>query len=626
MTELTPTQTPPPDRPRRFDRLTCWLIGLTVVAVVLVLVYAGYRHALRRSIETRLQAIRDAGYPATAAEVDDWHPMPEGLNACVVIISGAEKIDSSDPMYELLPLVGDGVLPDPSETIPSETLALIELLLKQNSTGLAELHRAARIEQARWPIQYSDGIDATLPGLGNVRHGVRLLTLEAMLHAERGNSDMAVASTLTAFRIGRSLQGEPILICHLVRIACDRETLEAVERCLQHSSLTDAQLAGLSEALELAECPDGLLRAMLGECATGVDAFQKIAASPLAAGQLGVSGLGGDGMMAAYTAAGLLDLDALSLLNYYEQLVDAASSPPDQQAARLVAAESWLTSLPEWRTLVTQIWAPGVSGVGKHFERHLANVHAARLTVAVERYRLAHGTLPEGLEDLAPQFVETVPLDPFDGNAMRYAVTPSGYAVYSIGEDGNDDGGVFPTGTPGAPGTDIGMFIRTVDLPPDDRKGSTPEDAATGEPGTRVTTDPADYVAVVQAIRTKGLPNAVSHFPQAIPSSATNVQFRYHPPTFRDRIYLRTPLYVQLRFTLGKTDFEAIRHRLSSQQDGTIGRMRAGVSRIIPEGFDIILVGPSNSRTGRDVSHGAATKDETREVFLWSYGHSWPLM
>ena len=211
---------------------------------------------------------------------------------------------------------------------------------------------------------------------------------------------------------------------------------------------------------------------------------------------------------------------------------------------------------------------------------------------------------------------------------MRYAVTPSGNAVYSVGKDGNDDGGVWTDADDeqdGA-GTDIGVLIRRADLPGDGQKRPTHGDVTAGEAGSRVTTDPADYVAVVQAIWTKGLPDAVRHLPQAIPSSATSVKLRYHPPTFRDRSYLRSPLYVELRFALDKADFEAVCDRLSPQRPRKIGRKPATVSRIVPEGFDIVLLDSSGDSLGRGISHGAATKDETREVFFWSYGHSWPPM
>ena len=49
--------------------------------------------------------------------------------------------------------------------------------------------------------------------------------------------------------------------------------------------------------------------------------------------------------------------------------------------------------------------------------------------------------MPKSLEELTPGYLTEVPPDPFDGEPLRYARTDEGYVLYSIGEDGEDDGG-----------------------------------------------------------------------------------------------------------------------------------------------------------------------------------------
>ncbi len=73
-----------------------------------------------------------------------------------------------------------------------------------------------------------------------------------------------------------------------------------------------------------------------------------------------------------------------------------------------------------------------------------ARLDAARTGLAVERYRLAKGRLPETLTDLVPEYLGSVPLDPFDGAALRYQPLAKGFVVYSVGRDGWDDGGLRP--------------------------------------------------------------------------------------------------------------------------------------------------------------------------------------
>jgi len=40
-----------------------------------------------------------------------------------------------------------------------------------------------------------------------------------------------------------------------------------------------------------------------------------------------------------------------------------------------------------------------------------------------------------------PKYLPAVPDDPFDNGAMKYRQTDAGYTIYSVGPDGDDDGG-----------------------------------------------------------------------------------------------------------------------------------------------------------------------------------------
>ena len=57
------------------------------------------------------------------------------------------------------------------------------------------------------------------------------------------------------------------------------------------------------------------------------------------------------------------------------------------------------------------------------------------------RYRLATGNLPDTLAELVPTYLDAVPKDPFDESELRYRKLESGFVVYSVGNDGKDDGG-----------------------------------------------------------------------------------------------------------------------------------------------------------------------------------------
>ena len=49
-----------------------------------------------------------------------------------------------------------------------------------------------------------------------------------------------------------------------------------------------------------------------------------------------------------------------------------------------------------------------------------ASVDLARMAIALERYQMAHGELPESLDALAPRFVAKVPHDVIGGQPLKY--------------------------------------------------------------------------------------------------------------------------------------------------------------------------------------------------------------
>ncbi len=64
-------------------------------------------------------------------------------------------------------------------------------------------------------------------------------------------------------------------------------------------------------------------------------------------------------------------------------------------------------------------------------------------SLALKRYALRHGRLPDQLAALVPEFLPEVPIDWWDGKPLRYRLNTGGtYLLYAVGWDGKDDGGI----------------------------------------------------------------------------------------------------------------------------------------------------------------------------------------
>jgi len=70
-----------------------------------------------------------------------------------------------------------------------------------------------------------------------------------------------------------------------------------------------------------------------------------------------------------------------------------------------------------------------------------ADFATTRAALALAGYANQHdGKLPETLEELAPEYIEAIPLDPMDGEPLRYDNVAR--KVWSIGRDLTDEGGL----------------------------------------------------------------------------------------------------------------------------------------------------------------------------------------
>ena len=63
--------------------------------------------------------------------------------------------------------------------------------------------------------------------------------------------------------------------------------------------------------------------------------------------------------------------------------------------------------------------------------------------MGIQRYRLRTGRLPAQLSELVPEYLAALPHDFMSGKALLYHLRPgeNDFVLYSVGEDGKDDGG-----------------------------------------------------------------------------------------------------------------------------------------------------------------------------------------
>jgi type II secretory pathway pseudopilin PulG len=132
----------------------------------------------------------------------------------------------------------------------------------------------------------------------------------------------------------------------------------------------------------------------------------------------------------------LLADDLAAHMRFTTEIDGFASRPYWQIKDRMQEYDRQVHSHPGG--LMTAILMPSLSAAMQKVAIAEARRGAARLGLALYRYRAQHGRFPEKLDDVVPEFIAAVPPDPFDGKPLRLRQTDRGATVYSIGPETTD--------------------------------------------------------------------------------------------------------------------------------------------------------------------------------------------
>lgn len=431
------------DKDRAQESGRKWKVShiLIVLVVIFVAGFVAFRLILRAKLQAKLNAVNAAGYPVTCAELDEWYAIPESAEnaADAIVESFSHYCEWEQEKVDLLPAIGKGQLPARTEPLAEETKELIGRYIADNQAALELLHKGAAIEHCRYPVDLGKGFAALMPYLSKIRTGAKLLQLEALLQAEDGESRVAAKSITSMLGLARSLAKEPLLISQLVRVACCGLAVSTLERTINKTEFRDEQLVDLSRTLADAEDHSAMSRAFAGERCAGVSIFKKPSPQILqlvngGSSQLSVLALAG------YKFAGLADMDAIVYLDFMDDYIKAMELAPQQRQERVEAIETRFEGTSRIHLILHMIM-PALARVSTIDIRSIAQLRTAQVALAIERYRLATGRLPRTLAELIPGYLKAVPEDPFNGRDVQYRKLDVGFVAYSVGEDGNDDGG-----------------------------------------------------------------------------------------------------------------------------------------------------------------------------------------
>jgi hypothetical protein len=346
---------------------------------------------------------------------------------------------------------------------------VLRALMEKTTAAREEGRKLKDRSKGRFAVVWTpDGISTRLSHLQDARNLANLLKYDAWWRAQQKDWKGAMESCQALVNDSRSIGDEPTLISVLVRVAIDAIALGTLERVLAQGEPGAEDLAAMQRLLEMEEKMPLLENGMRGERGLSHRAMQALSNGWITPAQLVGVNLGRFGQMGLgnFTVGNLVTTFMVGspanahadVLEYTTELVEAAKLPEDEQPQRLRELEA---SAKAERSYAVQLLAPALSKVDEAIRRNKAMLRTAIVALAAERYRREHGRWPETPDELMPKYLAQALKDPYDGRPIRIKKTAEGLVVYSVGPDGQDDGGKIGT-NPMEPGTDIGFRLWDV--------------------------------------------------------------------------------------------------------------------------------------------------------------------
>jgi hypothetical protein len=431
-------------------RTARWALAIILAGVLVagLFVWANHRRARDgKLIDQKLAALRAAGEPTDVEALARMFPTPPPELDAVLLLKEAIPFIVANPAPGNTPIVTGG--PELNHVQPVDTVSMARMQRHyESTTNVINLMPVLPVG-ARFSENWSNGVwtaPVPIPFI-TVRTIIQMLATRTLYAAEIGDAEGATAMLERGFRFTAAIPTDSTLVSHMIREACLGLVCRMTERCLNKLSFTEVQLQRVLQSMP-PPSTNHLLGTFRVEHCGAIWVFREVR-SGKRFDDLFPSG-------ARVTWWERLrkkmwpirneynDHDFLMYLDFIQQFVTAIQEAPTRAMNDSAVLYNRLASNTTCH-VATSVMPNFPRAMDAHY-RIETQLEITRTALAVERFRIAHGRLPQSLDELVPEFVPSKPLDPFAENtALKFTLKNRGYALYSIGRNGKDEGGTTQT-------------------------------------------------------------------------------------------------------------------------------------------------------------------------------------
>ena len=281
------------------------------------------------------------------------------------------------------------------------------------------------------------------PNLAGLLNASKLSAQQIRTLLAAGDSAAAYAEFQNGCKIYPSWKNQPTLLSGMLQITVRKLLAEVVGEGLRDRVWAEPELRKLEADLAATHIGADYRESYAGER----DFFnarcdELVASSPLKRAQI----YGGAAGIALIPQAFFRD----NQLRYNQQIdelltrVSADGKRFDPDVPCPLSAAHLTGLIDPYYFFLAQQSARSLSWHIDYFIAQQTQFDEARLAIALERFRLAHGGYPDTLAELLPAFIAELPVETYSRQPLIYRRKEGGtFLLYGVGQDRTDDGGVF---------------------------------------------------------------------------------------------------------------------------------------------------------------------------------------
>jgi hypothetical protein len=421
------------------------IFGAGALSLVVALL-AGYRVVLKVQVEGQLTAIRIAGFPTTIEEWNQRSPLPKGAtNVALVLQQVFPLLVAPNNLPSVWPNIPDfkpaaklhqtGIVPQMRDAIVT--------LLSSNDAALKLVRATSSLKFGRYLSDWSQ--PSWMQQIQALQQVGQLIQMEVLLKAEDNDVRGAMDSLRDLFDLYHSLDREAFPGFQGSKNYAFIRPWLGLQWLLSRHALSDADLRLISREIGAIETQIQIQPTIAALRCAVVESFR----NPPYARMISSRRPDSAEMlrMTIQTSVrkwiGANERDLLRFLAQVEAFINLSSSSFPDLLARLEKMPGTMPnygSISRWSEQFNAKFL--LQGIVVSNAELMARCRTARMGLMLERFRLQHGgNLPERLDQLVPEIVPEVPLDPFGGGPILFKKLAVGYQIYSVGKNAQDDNG-----------------------------------------------------------------------------------------------------------------------------------------------------------------------------------------